>query len=179
MNHVNKLMVEAGYSLSGFQDTMVAQVLEKKGTWHIPAKGFRSQNSPPTNIHYNSKNHWVASFQFESGEIYLLDSALGKNMTMCLKTSLKIQLAQIYGKGKSKLTVKVSHIQQQKNGYDCGLFAIANIMEFATNRYKGLRECKLEFAFIQSKMREHLTQVFQPKVYGTIPKEEIKRTHEN
>ena len=37
--------------------------------------------------------------------IYLIDSALGKNMTMCLNDSLKIQLAQIYGKRKSKLTV--------------------------------------------------------------------------
>ena len=114
MDHVNKLMIEADYSLSGFQDTMLAPVLKKNGTWHIPAKGFRSQNSPSTNIHYNSKNHWVASFQFESGEIYLLDSALGKNMTMCLNDSLKIQLAQIYGKGKSKLTVEVPHFQLQK-----------------------------------------------------------------
>ena len=84
-------------------------------------------------------------------------------MTMCLNDFLKIQLAQIYGKGKSKLTVKVPHIQQQKNGYDYGLFAIANVMEFATNRCKGLRECKLEFAFIQSKMREHLIQCFNQK----------------
>ena len=90
---------------------MLAPVLQKNGTWHIPAKGFRSQNSPSTNIHYNSINHWVAYFQFESGEIYLLDSALRKDMTMCLNDSLKIQLAQIYGKGKSKLTVKVPHIQ--------------------------------------------------------------------
>ena len=61
---------------------MLVPVLQKNGTWHIPAKGFRNQNSPSTNICYNSKNHWVASFQFESGEIYLLDSALGKNMTV-------------------------------------------------------------------------------------------------
>ena len=54
MKHVNK--IGAGYSLSGFQDTMLAPVLQKNGTWHIPAKGFRSQNSPSTNIHYNSKN---------------------------------------------------------------------------------------------------------------------------
>ena len=95
-------------------------------------------------------------------------------MTMCLNDSLKIQLAQIYGKGKSKLTVKVPHIQQQKNGYDCGLFAIANIMEFATNRYKGLRECKLEFAFIESKMREHLIQYFNQKYIEPFPKKKLK-----
>ena len=54
MNHVNKLMIEAGYSLSGFWDTMLAPVLQKNGTWHIPAKDFRCQNSPSTNIYYNN-----------------------------------------------------------------------------------------------------------------------------
>ena len=33
-----------------------------------------SSQSSPTNIHYNSENHWVTSFQFE----YLLDGDLGK-----------------------------------------------------------------------------------------------------
>ena len=64
--------------------------------------------------------------------------------------SLKIQLAQIYGQGKSKITVKVPYIQQQNNGHDCGLFAIANMMEFATNRYNRLTEGKLESVFLQS-----------------------------
>ena len=39
-------------------------------------------------------------------------------------------------------------------------------MEFATNRYKGLRECKLDFAFIQSKRREHCSI---PDVKGLGP----------
>ena len=49
--------------------------------------------------------------------------------------TLKIQLAQIYAPGQSKLKVKVPYVQQQNNGHDCGLFAIANMMEFAANRF--------------------------------------------
>ena len=73
------------------------------GMWYIPTKGFNSQRSPSTNIHYNSQKHWVTTIQYENGDIYLLDSDLGKNMDLCLNDSLKIQLAQMNGHGKSKL----------------------------------------------------------------------------
>ena len=78
MSSVNILLQQAGYSVNGFQDTMLAPVLKKNGTWQTPAEGFKSQISPSTNIYYNSKNHWVTSFQFEGGDVYLLDSDLGK-----------------------------------------------------------------------------------------------------
>ena len=47
-------------------------------------------------------------------------------------------------------------------------------MAFATKRYHGLRECKLEFAFIQSKMREHLIQCFNQKHMEPFPKKKLK-----
>ena len=59
------------------------------------------------NLRYNGNKHWVTSFQFENGDIYLLDSYLGTNMKDSLNDSLKIQLAQIYGYGKTKLNVKI------------------------------------------------------------------------
>ena len=102
MTNINNLMLHAGYSLSGFQDTMLAPVLKKDGAWHIPADGFKSQRSPSTNIHYNSQKHWVTSFQSEDGEFYLLDSDLMKDIDLCFNDSSKIQLAQIYGYQKNK-----------------------------------------------------------------------------
>ena len=62
---------------------------------------------------------------------------LEKIFIKCLNDSLKIQLAQFYGQGKSQLRVKIPYVQQQNNGHNCGLFAIANMMEFVTSRYKG------------------------------------------
>ena len=135
MYNVNKLMLNANYTFNGFQDTMLAPILQKNGRWHIPGDGFTCQKPPPANIHYNSQQHWVTYFQFENGDIYLLDSSLGQKMESCLNDSLKIQLAQIYGRVKSQITVKIPYIQQQKNGYDCRLFAIANLLEFVANRY--------------------------------------------
>ena len=87
-----------------------------------------------------------------------------------LNDSLKIQLAQIYGYGKSKLNVKIPCVQQQHNSYDCGLFAIANMMEFATNRYSGLTDAHLKFSYVQNKMRWHLKKMSNPEILGTISK---------
>ena len=107
-------MLNAKYTVSGFQDTMLAPILQKNGRWHIPGDGFTCQKPPSANIHYNSQQHLVISFQFENGDIYLLDSSLDQKMESCLNDSLKIQLAQIYGRGKSQITVKIPYVQQQK-----------------------------------------------------------------
>ena len=77
MSHVNKLMVDAGFSINGLQDTLLAPTLQKSGKWQIPANGFNSQKPPSVNIHYNSQKHWVTSFQYENGDIYLIDSNTG------------------------------------------------------------------------------------------------------
>ena len=138
-----------------------------------PTEGFNSQKSPSTNIHYNSQKHWVTTFQYENGNIYLLKSDLGKNIDLCLNDSLKIQLAQKYGHGKSKLKVHTPQLQQH-NGYHCGLFAIANMMEFVANRYSGLQEGKLEFEFIQCEMREHLIKCFNHQYMEPFPNKNLK-----
>ena len=96
-------------------------------------------------------------------------------VTLCLTDSLKIQLAQIYGQGKSKLKVKIPHVQQQNNSYDCGLFAIANMIEFATNRYNGLKDGKLGFMFIQNEMRTHLIKCFNQNYMEAFPKEKMQQ----
>ena len=55
MSKVSKLMLQAGYSLNGFQDTLLAPLLKKNGAWHIPTDGSKSQRSPSTTIHYSSQ----------------------------------------------------------------------------------------------------------------------------
>ena len=120
----------------------------------------------------------MTSFQHEDGDIYLLDSHLGKNIHKSLNDSLKIQLAQIYGQGKSQPRVTIPYIQQHNNSHDCGLFAIANMMEFVTNRYKGLQEGRLEFKFIQSEMGNHLVQCFQQNYMEPFPKQKLVTTIE-
>ena len=89
---------------------------------------------------------------------------------------MKIQLAQIYGRGKSQITVKIPYIQQQKNGYDCDLFAIANLLEFVANRYDGLQDGRLGFEFIQREMQKHLVKCFSQRHIEPFPKRKLTAT---
>ena len=53
---------------------------------------------------------------------------------------------------KSKLKVEISYMQQQNHNHDSSLCAITNMMVLAANRYSRLKEGKLHFEFIESKM---------------------------
>ena len=125
------------------------------------------------NIHYNSQKHWVTSFQYENGDIYLIDSSTGGSIENCLNDSLKIHLAQIYGNGRCKISIHLPFLQQQNNGHGCGLFAIANMLEFVTNRYQGLQERKQEFKFVQNEMQKHLVKCFTQKYMEPFPKQKL------
>ena len=145
----------------------------KDGMWCIPNNGFEFKKSPCVNIHYNSEMHWVTSFQYENGDVYLLDSNLEGQSKVCIYDSLNIQLAQIYGCGKSNLTIKIPRIQQQNNSYDCSLFSIAN-MEFVSNRYHGLQDGKPEFVFVQSEMRKHLKKSLSQNIWNHFQKKSVE-----
>ena len=88
-------------------------MLDKDGMWHITDNRFESKWSPSINIHYNSENHWVTSFQYKNGDIYLLDSNFGGQYKAHINDSLKIQLSKIYGCSKPNLTIKIPRIQQK------------------------------------------------------------------
>ena len=49
--------------------------------------------------------------------------------------SLKIQLAQIYGKGRDKLEIIAPFAKSQVGGNDCVVFAIANLVEFCMGNF--------------------------------------------
>lgn len=78
-------------------------------------------------------------------------------------------MSLIYGNKKSSVLLKILENQQQNNGYDCGLFAIANLVEFcfndATYSYKN--------EFVLNKMREHLIHCLERGEFSKFPQETI------
>ena len=77
----------------------------------------------PIKIHHTGK-----SLQDKKdGTVYVLD---GYSKTFTLTPSLEIQLSAIYGQGKTNLLIKLPEVQQQTNGYDCGVYALVNLVEF-------------------------------------------------
>ena len=86
-------------------------------------------------IHHTGRDHWVLSLESRDNEVCILDSLSNiKNHTVNTP-SLEIQLSQIYKKDKTSIPIKILDIQQQENGNDCGLFAIANLVEFCYKEF--------------------------------------------
>ena len=116
-------------------------------------------------LHEN--NHWVTvSSPIESATsvVYLYDSfiqeSLNKNLVKQIARLRKCEDAEIR---------KISKVvQQQKNGYDCGIFAIAFATDVAYNHKPEQRTCN------QSVMREHLLAQLENETMSPFPQQTNK-----
>ena len=152
--------------ITGFQNTWRVPVLENK-KWIYQHK-MRSQPSPSVQIHHTGCDHWITSCQDPNGTIYVLDSMNGKTLT----TSVEIQMSMIYGKGKTVVPVKIPNVQQQKNSIDCGVFAIAFMVEFCFNNFIGRDNVN----FDTYTMRDHLIKCIESQQFSPFPKTKPTRT---
>ena len=86
------------------------------------------------------------------------------NCITYLSPSLQIQITQIYGNDKSEIKLFIPNIQQT-NGSECGLFAIAHIVEF-------LHTGKINpnILFNATKFRDHLCKCLENKKLEPFPK---------
>ena len=91
----------------------------------------------------------------------LYDSNAGRQLTPCLE----VQLAQMYGscQKNGQLLITQMPVQQQDNGRDCGLFAIA----FAYHAAQGDDLTSLNFD--STRMRKHLTDCFKREELSPFP----------
>ena len=116
-------------AISGFQPTGLVPYFDEHAQYWTEQFGrFQRQDPPSVQIHHTGKSHWVTSLQDKKdGTVYVLDSY---SKTFTLTPSLEIQLSATYGQGKTNLLIKLPEVQQQTNGYDCGVYALANLVEF-------------------------------------------------
>ena len=122
---------------------------------------------PSCQIHHMGTDHWITSVQdTEDDQVILFDSSQG--FSPRLSRSLEMQLFAIYGRGKTYLQVVHPRVQQQHNGVNCGIFAIAYTTEFVFNQYTGN-----ELEFDRFVMRDHLLVCFQNQ--DLIPFPKLKR----
>ena len=128
---------------------------------------FKEQVTPSVQLHFCGTNHWTMSFSSYKDEncVYYIDS-LGANLKD-LRNNVKIQLSQT---SSSILQVKVPRVQQQPNSYDCGLFAIANVVEFCFNP----NGFNTRVSYTVSKMREHLIECLERGNMTPFPKETVR-----
>ena len=114
------------------------------------------------------------SFQtpLDPDSVYYIDS-LSEN-TKGLKHNVQIQLCQICCKDQkcgtqNFVTVKIPRVKQQPNSYDCGVFALASLVDFCFNPATfNFRTC-----YLVSEMRSHLLNCLEKKINVAFPKRTI------
>lgn len=161
-------------NIHGLQDPENAPVLlhiskgKKKQTWLYPNQ-FVKNKSPCAQIHHNGSDHWVLSIKpDDSDKIYILDSSMWSSMT----DSLEIQLSSLYGLTNSNITVTAPRVQTQTAGLgNCGIFAVANLIEFCANLYVG--DTVIEF--VEDEMRNHLIDCLERSIFSPFPKKTKSR----
>ncbi|KAK3108536.1 hypothetical protein FSP39_010086 [Pinctada imbricata] len=152
--------------VNGMHSTSHAPVwMDDENRWRNE-KPFPETMLPAAQVHHNGKNHWVTSVKSETGQVYLFDSLSNGD----LSPSLEIQLAALYGLGKTKFPVKLPAIQQQTNSHDCGLHAIANLVEFCFGRFIGKRNIMYNTQYL----RDHLVYCLERQLIVPFPKIQTK-----
>ena len=64
------------------------------------------------------------------------------------------------------MVVKLPEVQQQTNGFDCGVYAIANLVEFCL---KGSFNVKRKTNFIEKYMSSHLISCLESGHFTPFP----------
>lgn len=124
-----------------------------------PVRQFDTMTSEFIQLLHVGNNHWVCltSIGCPPGEVQLLDSLMKPVITQEIQ-----ELAQnLYGPNLNRITNMP--VQQQTNGSDCGVFAVA----FATCLVYGQNPCNVTFDV--PKMRPHLIQCLKRGCMNLFP----------
>ncbi|XP_065670722.1 uncharacterized protein LOC105849232 isoform X2 [Hydra vulgaris] len=108
------------------------------------------KSSPFVQILHDGNLHWVCvtTYDCNPGEIYIFDSLFCGSVSY----DTKKQICSILHTELKYLVIKVLPVQQQTNGVDCGLFAIAWARQILET--KGIPSTAMTFD--QKQMRKHL-----------------------
>ncbi|CAC5363338.1 unnamed protein product [Mytilus coruscus] len=152
--------------ISGFQATTLApRFNENTKSWTQDFGTFQSKKAPCVQIQHTGKSHWVTSLQqTRDTTVHDLDSL---NSLHTITASIEIQLAAIYGDKKKSFNVKIPEVQQQSNGNDCGLYDLANLMEFCVNQNVNPR---LKIDYDEQSLRTHLVSCLEQGYLIEFPK---------
>ena len=163
-NAASKILSKQFPGINGFHN-VTSIPFNKNGKWTFDKK-LPLTKYPAVQIHYNGHNHWVTSVSL-SENVYFLDSIYFKLKSFSINKSLQIQLAAMYGLSDSILEVTIPRIQQQHDYSQCGVFAIANAVEYCFSG-KFWEEKHLN-NYVISKMRNHLIICFENGKFTQFP----------
>nr|XP_047124266.1 uncharacterized protein LOC105849580 [Hydra vulgaris] len=147
INHAQLLLHKQFPFAEGLEDTGLGPLLKMS-----KLKSSRIQ------IIY-SNNHWITFAAETSNNIKVFDSLSSNPLH---HTSIK-QICHVVNCNESILRILIEPTQQQQNGSDCGLFAIA----YATDILFGINP--VDSNYDHTKMRAHLVDCFRQNLMSTFP----------
>jgi hypothetical protein len=169
-NHMyaaNRILRKQYVQIGSLQNTEHAPIYDAQTNNWLSALPFKSASGKKiAQIHHTGQSHWVVSVNDNNAahEVHVFDSLNGH-----LTTSLQIQIAQIYRsrfKNSNHIPIKLPKVQRQTNGNDCGVFAIAFLVEFCENGLKSVMKANFKI----DQMRSHLISCFEKESLTPFPK---------
>ena len=116
-------------------------------------------------ILHDKSFHWVtiSNLNSKSGSVDYYDSLFHGR----IKDHVKLQIANISKTENSELEIHIRSCQQQKNGVDCGIFAVANAYYILS----GIDVSSIRID--ENKMRMHFLQCFEQGRFELFPEKQI------
>ena len=147
INFAQSLLHQQFPNLKSFENTSLLVPFSQHGTSFIQ-------------IFHDGDNHWVAvAGSKREGDVDYFDSLSGESIS----SSVFRQISQITHTTEPVIRINRASVQQQTNGVDCGLFAIAFLTEICFS--KDPREAE----FNEKKMRRHLLSCFRSGLMLRFP----------
>ena len=162
INYCQKLLLREHPSMYGLQDTRLVPVIDND-TW-IYRTPFSPVKGTAVQILHTGDDHWITSVAVDKSRVYVYDSLLSEKRP--LSNSTQIQLSKLYGNSLCEVKIRLPRVQQQQNGVDCGVFAIA----FATEFCFAKKELSKSLIFDTKLMRPHLIQCIEFGKFTPFPK---------
>ncbi len=166
MEAINILARQQFKNIKGLQSTeKVPKFIKDEERWNVNCKMDNINMGPSVQVHHTGKDHWVPSLQTRNGDIYLFDS-LGnvRSDGSLIPTSLKIQLAILYGKCKRSIKVITPDVQRQNNSVYCGVYTLAHLVQFCISE-----NINNTIIFNSNLLRKHLLKIYETNIITEFP----------
>nr|XP_047146749.1 uncharacterized protein LOC124819307 [Hydra vulgaris] len=150
INAAQKILLNQFHMQSGFQDTILGEKYM-----------FREEKNDFVQVLYTGQYHWITIFNVNcpADTIFYYDSLFHGQV----KDHVKQQICNIYKTKGKILTIHVRKCQQQTNGVDCGIFAIANALNILHKFDIG------GLSLDKDKVRKHFIECIKKRHFSAFP----------
>nr|XP_047123076.1 uncharacterized protein LOC105846387 [Hydra vulgaris] len=150
INAAQKIILNQFHMQSGFQDTILGEKYM-----------FREEKNDFVQVLYTGQYHWItiSNVNCPADTIFYYDSLFHGQV----KDHVKQQICNIYKTKGKILTIHVRKCQQQTNGVDCGIFAIANALNILHKFDIGA------LSLDKDKVRKHFIECIKKRHFSAFP----------